>query len=56
MLTVEATEDGALVLRPSTVYPVEIYSDTRVKEFKRANRLSSGEAAKVAKALKRRRR
>lgn len=56
MLTVEATDDGALVLRPAAAYPVEIYSDPRLKEFKRANRLSSGEAAKVAKVLKRRKR
>jgi AbrB family looped-hinge helix DNA binding protein len=55
-LTVEATEDGAVVLRPAAVYPVEIYSGERLKEFEEANRLSSKEAARVAKALKRRRR
>lgn len=55
-LTVEATEDGALVLRPAGVYPVEIYSGERLKEFEEANRLSPKESARVAKALKRRRR
>jgi AbrB family looped-hinge helix DNA binding protein len=55
-LTVEATEDGALVLRPAAVYPVEIYSGERLKEFEDANRLSPKEAARVARALKRRKR
>jgi bifunctional DNA-binding transcriptional regulator/antitoxin component of YhaV-PrlF toxin-antitoxin module len=56
MLTVEATEDGALVLRPAAVYPAEIYGDARLKEFEAANRLATKEAARVAKALKRRKR
>jgi AbrB family looped-hinge helix DNA binding protein len=55
-LTVETTEDGALVLRPAAVYPVEIYSEARVKEFEDADRLAPQEAARLAKALKRRRR
>jgi AbrB family looped-hinge helix DNA binding protein len=55
-LTIEATEDGALVLRPAAVYSVEIYSGDRLKEFEDANRLSPKEAARVAKALRRRRR
>ncbi len=55
-LTVEATDDGALVLRPAAVYPVEIYSAARLKGFEDANRLSPKEAARVAKALKRRKR
>lgn len=55
-LTVETTEDGALVLRPAAVYPVEIYSAARVKEFEDADRLSAQEAARLARALKRRKR
>jgi AbrB family looped-hinge helix DNA binding protein len=55
-LTVEATEDGAVVLRPAAVYPVEIYSGERLKEFEEANRFSSKEAGRVAKAVKRRKR
>jgi AbrB family looped-hinge helix DNA binding protein len=53
-LTVEATEDGAIVLRPAAVYPVEIYSGERLKEFEAGNRVSSKEAARVTKAVKRR--
>ena len=30
-LLVEATDDGAIVLRPAAVYPVEVYSDARVR-------------------------
>lgn len=55
-LLVEATDDGAVILRPAAVYPVEIYSDARVREFERANRSTAVENAKVARALKRRRR
>ena len=55
-LLVEETGDGAVVLRPAAVVPVEIYSDARVREFEEANRSSAAENARVAKALKRRRR
>ena len=55
-LLVEATEDGAVLLRPAAVYPVELYSDARVREFEQANRGSAAEKVRVAKALKRRRR
>jgi bifunctional DNA-binding transcriptional regulator/antitoxin component of YhaV-PrlF toxin-antitoxin module len=33
MLTVEATEDGAILLRPAGVYPLELYDDARIAEF-----------------------
>ena len=33
MMLVDATEDGAIVLRPTGVYPVEIYSEERIREF-----------------------
>lgn len=55
-LLVEATDDGAVVLRPAAVYPVEVYSDARVREFDEANRISAAESARAAKVLKRRRR
>ncbi len=53
-LIVEATDDGAVVLRPAAVYPIELYSDARVKEFEQANRLTAAESAGVAGAIKRR--
>ena len=33
MMTVETTDDGAIVLRPAGVYPLEIYDDARIAEF-----------------------
>jgi len=55
-LIVEATDDGAVILRPAAVYPVELYSDARIKEFDEANRLTKAEMARVRKALGRRKR
>jgi AbrB family looped-hinge helix DNA binding protein len=54
-LIVETTADGALVLRPAAVYPVELYSEARLDEFKAADRLSAAESAALAKALRKRR-
>lgn len=51
-LLVETTEDGAIVLRQAAVYPVEIYSDTRVKEFLQEDHLSPDEARRIKAALK----
>jgi len=55
-LLVEATDDGAVILRPAAVYPVELYSDARAKEFDEADRISPADAKRVRRALRRRRR
>lgn len=55
-LLVETTDDGAVVLRAAAVYPVELYSDARVREFEEANRMSGVDAKRVQKALRRRKR
>jgi AbrB family looped-hinge helix DNA binding protein len=55
-LIVEATDDGAVLLRPAGVYPIELYTDARIKEFGEANRITESEKARVRKALRRRRR
>ena len=55
-LLVETTDDGAVVLRPAGVYPIELYTDARIAEFDHANRLTETEKARVHKALGRRRR
>jgi len=55
-LIVEATDDGAVILRPAGVYPIELYTDARIKEFEEANRLTKSEQARVRKALARRKR
>ena len=55
-LLVEATDDGAVILRPAAVYPIELYSDARIKEFDAANRRTKSEQARVRKVLERRKR
>lgn len=55
-LLIETTDDGAVILRPAAVYPVEVYTEVRVKEFEAANRGTESEAARVRKALVRRKR
>jgi AbrB family looped-hinge helix DNA binding protein len=55
-LLVEATEDGAVLLRPAGVYPIELYSDARVKEFEKENQLAATEKARARKVLARRKR
>ena len=55
-LLVEATDDGAVILRPAAVYPIELYTDARIKEFDAANRRTESEQARVRKVLGRRKR
>jgi AbrB family looped-hinge helix DNA binding protein len=50
-LMIEASADGAIVLRQAAVFPVEIYSDARVKEFTDASRITTREEARVRAAL-----
>jgi len=51
-LLVETTEDGAIILRQAAVYPVEIYSDARIKEFLDEDRLTPDEASRIKATLK----
>lgn len=44
LLLVETSDDGAIILRQAAVYPIEIYSDERVKEFLAEDRLMHDEA------------
>lgn len=55
-LLVEATDDGAVVLRPAAVYPIELYTDERIKEFDTASRHTASEKARRRKVLRRRKR
>lgn len=50
-LLVETTDDGAIVLRQAVVYPVEIYSDSRVSEFLEDDYLSPDQEREVKAAL-----
>lgn len=51
VLLVEAADDGSIVLRPAGVYPVELYSDARVREFLDEDRLTDKEVAKLRSIL-----
>ncbi len=48
---VEATEDGAILIRPAAVYPIETYSEERVREFLAADRLDPERAERLRKTL-----
>jgi AbrB family looped-hinge helix DNA binding protein len=54
-LIAEASEDGAIVLRPAGVYPIEIYTDERIKEFERENEIDPEMERRVEAFLNRRR-
>ena len=51
LLIVETTADGAIVLRPAAVYPIELYSHSRVSEFLAEDEMPAKVAASVRKAL-----
>ena len=51
LLLVEATDDGAILLRPAGVYPIEIYSDARVGEFLAEDEMSTEETKLVREAV-----
>lgn len=53
-LLVDTTEDGAIVLRPAAVYPIEIYSDERVREFDETDRMDASTASRLARVLENR--
>jgi AbrB family looped-hinge helix DNA binding protein len=38
-LIVELADDGAIVLRPAGIYPIEIYTDERIAEFLAENEI-----------------
>lgn len=52
VLLIETTEDGAILLRPAGVYPLELYSDARVEEFLEANALTPEEEKRLEAKLK----
>ena len=51
-LLVEAGADGSITLRQAGVYPIEIYTDARVREFEQADQMTPDEAARVKVVLK----
>ena len=52
-LMVDTTEDGSIVLRQAGVYPLEIYSEERLREFDEGDRLTAQEKARLKRKLER---
>lgn len=50
-LLVETTADGAILLRPAAVYPMEVYSEERIQEFARENAVPADIQARVRASL-----
>jgi AbrB family looped-hinge helix DNA binding protein len=51
-LLVETTPEGAIVLRPAAVFPIEIYSDKRIREFDAGDRMDAKTANRLTRILK----
>lgn len=51
MLLIDTTDDGAIMLRPASNYPIEIYSDERIQAFLEADELSPEQAARLEAEL-----
>jgi AbrB family looped-hinge helix DNA binding protein len=50
-LVVELDAQGGIRLRVAAVFPVETYSEDRVREFQREDRMTANERRRVQKAL-----
>jgi bifunctional DNA-binding transcriptional regulator/antitoxin component of YhaV-PrlF toxin-antitoxin module len=51
-LVVEATSDGAIVMRQAVVYPIEMYTDERIAEFAAASVIPAAMEKRVQAYLK----
>ncbi len=51
-LLVETTNDGAIVLRQAGVYPIETYSDARIREFEKMNTIPPAIESRVETYLR----
>lgn len=54
-VVLEATADGAIVMRQVAVYPIEKYSDERVREFEETNTVPPAMERRVQAYLKKKR-
>jgi len=50
-LLVEMDPNGAILLRPAAVFPVESYSDERLREFAKEDALTISERRRLKKTL-----
>ena len=54
-LLVSAANDGSITLRQAGVYPIELYTDERISEFKRESAIPPALAARAEKLARSRR-
>lgn len=54
-VVLEATADGAIVLRQVAVYPMENYSEDRIREFEETNTIPAAMERRVQAYLKKKR-
>ena len=54
-VVLEATSDGAIVMRQVAVYPIESYSEDRVREFEETNTIPAAMERRVQAYLKKKR-
>ena len=54
-VVLEATPDGAIVMRQAAVYTVELYTDVRIREFEEANTIPAAMERRVESYLKKKR-
>jgi AbrB family looped-hinge helix DNA binding protein len=54
-VVLEVTGDGSIVMRQAAVYPVELYTDERVKEFDETNTIPAAMERRVEAYLKKKR-
>jgi AbrB family looped-hinge helix DNA binding protein len=50
-LMVDATDDGAIILRQVGVYPIEIYSDERIASFLEEDKMTPEQVFLLDRAL-----
>lgn len=54
-VVLEATPDGAIVMRQVAVYPIESYSEERVREFEETNTVPLATERRIQAYLKKKR-
>jgi len=52
LLLVDVTPEGAILLKPAGVYPIEIYSEKRINEFLAEGRLTPEEQRRVKRRIR----
>lgn len=54
-LVLETTPDGAIVMRQAAVYPVELYTDERMREFEATNTVPAAMERRIEAYLRKKR-